>query len=503
MAVFLSLSVVPVVNILSASSVDAIRWMEKSFIYNMDFASRWMAKLLYPLGISTNPKQAIVGRDGWIYLGDQYEQTRTVDRRPPSNADFALGQEVGRAAEAWDSYLASKGVELFRVMIGPNKGSIYPEYLPVWARPSSPNATDALLAGTGTAHYVDLRGPLLAAKSSNQEAMYYRTDTHWNYFGAGIAFRAFAQQVSPAAPDIKWPSQDAYEVSGVTPRAGGDLANFLRLTAHLSDYEPIIKASSMAIRTTHLDFDTKKVLHQGGNQAVGSPKKPLLVQSMGALNNKRVLWLRDSFGTALSPLMSATFSETLQLHWAEAIKPGGRFVQLVEDWKPDYVFITVVERASRSPWFAAYPPPVIAPVGDGFKSILKASILRSNHLEKGAADSDFQITGIDPFVDFSLSNSEKAFKLRYLSIDLTCADNAPSVPVQLFWLESGRSYFDEERSVRLSLPAGQSVIDLHTIPKWLAAGSIERVRLDIDSKNKCTHFKLNHPSFGIDVAKSH
>lgn len=362
-AVLLSLLAVPLFNILAAPSRDAIKWKEKSFLYNVDFASRWVALLLYPLGISTNPNQVIIGRDGWLFLGDHYLQTLTVDRRPPSKEDVVRGQEIGRAAEAWGAYLSSKGVKVFRVMIGPNKGTIYPEFLPLWAKPSSPNATDALLTGTGTAHYVDLRGPLLAAKESQPEALYYKTDSHWNSLGAGVAFRAFAQQVGPAAPEIQWPSQKAYELNRVDLRGGDDLANMLRLTAYLSDYEPMIHASSMSIETTQTDFDTKQVVHQGGNPRVGSPKKPLLVQSVGALNNKKVLWLRDSFGTALSPLMAATFSEVLQLRLGEAIEPGGRFLQLVEDWKPDYVFFTVVERESGTPWFTAHPPPATVPQG--------------------------------------------------------------------------------------------------------------------------------------------
>ena len=364
LAALSSLLVVPVINILAAPNLDTIKWTEKAFLFNMDFASRLTARLLYPLGISTDPKQVILGREGWIYLGDQYEQTLSVDRRPPSKADFARGQEIGHAAMALDAFLASRGVKLFRVVIGPNKGSIYPEYLPDWAKPSLPNATDALLAGTGTVFYVDLRGPLLAAKTDQHEPLYYKTDTHWNYLGAGVAFRTFAQQVSLAAPEIKWPPATVYQLTRVDSRDGGDLAEFLRLTAHLSDREPVINTASLSIETKESDFDTKQVLYQGANKAVLPPTKPLLVQSVGALNDKRVLWLRDSFGTALSPLMAATFSEVLQLHWAEAMQPGGRFIQLVEDWKPEYVFVTVVERASRNPWFAAYPATVVAPKGD-------------------------------------------------------------------------------------------------------------------------------------------
>lgn len=324
----------------------------------MDFVSRWLAIALYPLGISTDPKQVIIGRDGWLYLGDMHAQTVSVDRRPPTAAEIELGKQIGAATDAWDAYLSSKGVKLFRVMIGPNKGTIYPEHMPGWAKPASPNATDALFAGTSKMLYIDLRTALLEAKASQSHDLYYKTDSHWNFLGAGFAFRAFAQQVGSAAPDLRWPSNSAYDFTRSIPHEGGDLANFLRLSANLSDSVPMIHALDLPVETTQSDFDTKQIIHQGGNSMIGAPAKPLLVKSVGALNNKKVLWLRDSFGGGMSPLMAATFSDVLQLHWREAIKPGGRFVQLVEKWKPDYVFLTVVERDSKEGDFAVFPPPI-------------------------------------------------------------------------------------------------------------------------------------------------
>ncbi|HEU4853968.1 MAG TPA: hypothetical protein VFS89_01615 [Nitrosospira sp.] len=80
----------------------------------------------------------------------------------------------------------------------------------------------------------------------------------------------------------------------------------------------------------------------------------LLVKSKNALNQKRVLWLRDSFGTAIAPFMAATFSETLQLHYAAAHPE--LLARLVDTYKPDYVFITVVERGARRKRFGSFPP---------------------------------------------------------------------------------------------------------------------------------------------------
>ena len=500
-AVLLSLLVVPAINILSTQSCDASKWRKSAFLYNTDFASRLIARSLYPLGISTEPKKVIIGRNNWLYLGDEFQKTRTVDRRPPTEADFLLGKQIGAATEAWGAYLSSEGVKLFRIMIAPNKGTIYPEHLPTWAKPAAPNATDALLAGTTATHYIDLRGVMLAAKANQLEALYYKTDTHWNFVGAGVAFRSFAQQIRTEAPELHWLPETVYEVSRVNPRGGGDLAKFLRLSTSLTDSEPMISALDLYVETTQYDFDTKQVIYRGGNPIVELTEKPMLVKSEGALNNKKVLWLRDSFGTAMSPLMAATFSDVLQLHYVVATMPGGRFAQLVKNWKPEYVFLTVVERASRDSNFGAYPSPVLVTKGSDFKPIRTTVPVGSNHLIDGRSESEYQINGNDAFVDFALSEVVTPSEVRYLSIDLACNDGAPSVPLQLFWLEDGRVYFDEEHSVSLSLSTGQNLIDLKTIPKWGSAGSIGRLRLDIDAKTSCITFKLNNPSLGVVQAE--
>ncbi|MFS2032469.1 alginate O-acetyltransferase AlgX-related protein [Polaromonas sp. CT11-55] len=355
---FVSLLIIPVINILSVPDLASLKW-SKAFFYNMDFAVNRISRLLYPYGISVSPKQVIIGRDGWLYLGDKEGQTLTVDRSPPTEADRALGEKIGSAAQAWDAYLSGKGVKLFRIMVGPNKGSIYPDQLPVWARPPSPNVADTLFAGTGELRYIDLRKPLLVAKALQLEALYYKADTHWNRLGAGIAFRAFGRQVAEAAPELRWPPETAYEIIRVEPRAGGDLANFLRIR-DLPDVEPVVRVSDLSVQTTQFYLHTKTSIRPGGNPVVGALAEPILVTSEGALNYKKVLWLRDSFGIAMSPFMAATFSDVLQISWHD-VKTPEKFAQLIDEFKPEYVFVTVVERDSREKFFITLPPAISVP----------------------------------------------------------------------------------------------------------------------------------------------
>ena len=62
-----------------------------------------------------------------------------------------------------------------------------------------------------------------------------------------------------------------------------------------------------------------------------------------ALNKKKLLWIRDSFGVNNSPLYQATFEEIIQIHPAFVNK--NIFHSLVEKEKPDYVIFQVAERS--------------------------------------------------------------------------------------------------------------------------------------------------------------
>jgi hypothetical protein len=353
--VLCSLIWLPIVNLASPSPERAKHDKELATLFSFDVPLGWVNRLLFAMGISTAPTQTVIGREGWLYLGDKYEQVRSTARRGQTPADLAAAQAIGVAARAWAHWFEAHGVKLYRVMVAPDKETVYPEYLPLWAAAQTPTPTDALMADSNTLPYVDLRPSLIRFRASGGAAVYYRTDTHWNALGAGLAFHAFAQAVSPQASDILWPDAAAFTVSAMNQREGGDLARFLRLSHFLTDPDPVITAGA-GIETTQYDLMTGRMLSQGGNPIVGTPQRPLRVVSRGALNSVRVLWLRDSFGDAMSPLMAATFSETVQLHWIDALRPNGPLPSLMANWRPDYVFVTVVERNARSPAFTLQPP---------------------------------------------------------------------------------------------------------------------------------------------------
>jgi alginate O-acetyltransferase complex protein AlgJ len=349
------LTVIPAINLgLVTQKSESDEWWHRATLYNFDFVLPYLSRVFYLTGISINPGQVIIGKDGWLYLGDEYEETISVKRRCEVESDLDSVKKIGRAMRAWDQWLKKSGIRSFHIMLGPDKGAIYPEFLPDWAKSQCSDATDALLAHVDSGLYIDPRSALRAEKSKLKEAIYYKTDTHWNSVGAWIAYRTFAAYLSKASPEITWLSDEQLHILGVEQRQGGDLSNFLRMTTYLNDKEVLTKiVSTQAIETEQFDYQKGTLANSGGNPPVIAPMHPLLVKSKGALNQSRVLWLRDSFGTSVAPYMAATFSEILQVHYG-ATSPES-FAGLVSAFRPEYVFITVVERDARTAWFEKGP----------------------------------------------------------------------------------------------------------------------------------------------------
>lgn len=328
-----------------------------NFLYSLDLLVPKWSELLYSSGISVAPGDAIIGKENWLFLGDKNEKTFTAHRLGSNDADDEAARNIAQATAAWKQWLSARGVKDFRILICPDKSTIYQEYLPVWAAPSKQSATDRLLSYVDSGIYIDSRPALMRAKLQSDIPLYYKTDTHWNSLGAWQGFQVLTGR--QGLPDLVWEKLSArqVEVSEVRDIGGGDLARFLRISDSLRDDEPVIKISGLRnwpVSTKQFDYLTGQQMMSNHGLLLKTPQRPLLVISSHALNQKRVLWLRDSFGNAMAPFMAATFSETLQLQY-DAADPV-LFARLVDTYKPDYVFVTVVERRARVSWFEKTPP---------------------------------------------------------------------------------------------------------------------------------------------------
>jgi alginate O-acetyltransferase complex protein AlgJ len=479
----LSFLIIPLTNLLLSSHIDR-NTFKQNILFNGDGVSSIFAKVIYPLGISQDPR-VLIGRSNWLYLDSEYQEKIAQPSDLSSSQD--LGLRIGAALEQWNAFFLAHHIPVFQILIAPNKASIYPEFLPGWAIPRVSILKQGFIPESARAFYVDPSQSLLQEKTKHTSPLYYQTDTHWNALGAGVAFQAFASQVSKRAPEIRWPDARAFELLNNPSREGGDLANLLRLSNTLSDRTAILRGPNTAITTVRLDFDTQSIRYQGGNPPFASTDKPILIESTGALNHKKVLWLGDSFGTELAPMMAMTFDRILFMHWDEGIRPGGRLAELVSQWKPDYVFFTVAERSLGNGLFAAYPPPTFIPNPKLSNKNLVLRASETNDLQL-SDDQRYSISGNDPFLIYTLNSPMDSKDLRFLKLNVQCASKATSIPIKLFWLEEGDLRFSENHSSPVLQFNTKEWLDLSSLAGWQFAKPIRKLRIDLENPQSCAQF---------------
>ncbi len=127
--------------------------------------------------------QVRIGKDGWLFLTEELQ----YDVMAESNMARRL-ELLGQTSRA----LQANGVHLLVAMV-PDKARVYARYLPSGEYPRyNAQRYQSALKGLQTqgVDVVDLMSSLMAAAQS--QAVYYRSDTHWNQAGARVAAQAVA-----------------------------------------------------------------------------------------------------------------------------------------------------------------------------------------------------------------------------------------------------------------------------------------------------------------------
>jgi alginate O-acetyltransferase complex protein AlgJ len=334
---------------------DAGRAMAEHDFFNLDLPLAMLSAVVSPLGISVDPDQVVIGHDGWLFLGNHYDESLHRRRIGGYDVDDQLAAATVDKLVGWRAWLLAQGVADFRVLIGPNKSTQYPDHMPGWVDPQPGTPLDRIMAVPGAGSLItDPRAALTRQDVVPGAELYFRTDTHWNTFAGAIAARDWLGTVDLRGQRLTLPGiRDPL----VVRRAAGDLSEFLRLTAVMKDRDiDYAFDSPVSIETVRTLVETAQEVGRGGNPEIPNQMRPLMVTSPNAANRLRVLWIRDSFGTAVSKYMAGTFTDVIHVHYDTAFASDGQMLRdLTRDWQPDLVLLTVVERRSIAPFLGPAP----------------------------------------------------------------------------------------------------------------------------------------------------
>ena len=273
---------------------------------------------------------ALRGKDNWLFLGNNYNGI--LDKL--QNKIVLQEDSLKNAVELYGAMhlFAKERKADFALLIGPNKSSVYGEYLPPTISRGKTRYLSPALKELREKGLLVVDPTALLIESKKKGLMYYRTDTHWNLLGASIAASALFKRLALPAPQnyslLPGPplKGDIVAIAGYStfPLAEGD--NFLL------EWEPQFNV------LINEDGNTREI--PGAAILDSAHRKRISVFNKNAATDKTVWVYTDSFGAALSPFLNATFKEAHYLPHGDfgpgKAEPGGS--------SPDVIITIVVER---------------------------------------------------------------------------------------------------------------------------------------------------------------
>lgn len=294
---------------------DFEAWFSKRFAFRSTVVDLFSS--LKEHVFRTGNDQVTVGEDGFLYFNDTLDSF--LREEPLTEEELAA---IADALSNLDAYAEEHGARLLFVC-APNKNTVYPEYMPVryrMAQPDTLSDLDRLFAYLGAkteVEFLDLRPALTDAKEAH--LLYHKRDSHWNGYGAHIAYEAIMTQLDLPMPDFS-----------VLERT--------EITTHEGDLDRLLYPGTVK-------YDDNTVYHYDGQYiytSAFSTEMDMTITTRSAGSAGKLLCFRDSFASALLGDLAISFSQ-MQMERAIPYR-----LDLLETFDADVVIVEIVERNLRS-----------------------------------------------------------------------------------------------------------------------------------------------------------
>lgn len=252
-----------------------------------------MAKFL---GVSPS-KSVLIGKKGWLFYNEDAEIEDYLGYRQLSEEELAAWQ---RSLEWKEKLFAQKGAR-YIFLLAPHKPSIYPEYLPGFARRIRTRTRQDQLVAYLKAHsdvqILDLRPALLEAKSRRQ--LYWKNDTHWNNAGACVAYLRILRQIQQWFPDVQAFAGDQFQIEERVA-SWADLAALMAMRDDFPETGPYFSHPSWKPLDLTFTRLSPRLDPYTGKEIEGT----FLVYRGNCLGRRlRIMLIGDSFADYLSPFL--------------------------------------------------------------------------------------------------------------------------------------------------------------------------------------------------------
>lgn len=272
--------------------------------------------------ISPMPQIVRVGDKDWLF-------TSRSEYIHDTSTPFTEAQldTVVMHLEIITKYFDIRNIKYYYSMT-PIKERIYPEFMPADLRHkftfSKAEQLYNLLKNNSNIRWVNYKPELIEGKKTRPT--YYTLDTHWNQFGAFLAYKKIIARVKADFPSIIPYTDDDMEIdSSVTDAGDLQLLMGFRDLLHFEHYHVKFKVPVNPIVVDSASYDTR--VGRFSIREMPGPKKGL-----------KLFLVRDSFSEYLRIYLTPHFDRTV-LAWMPVIP-----VAKVVEEKPDIVIQQMLEQ---------------------------------------------------------------------------------------------------------------------------------------------------------------
>ncbi len=279
----------------------------------------------YAIGSSLNWYQ---GKEDWLFLGNAHDNTVAKLKLAimPTNIEIESTKETF-------SKIAKTGLQYNTkvvLIVGPNKSTIYPEYLPDKLIPSTESYSSFFLDKLKNIPNLTVYNPThdFLSLKEHEGFLYWMTDTHWNNKGAFLAYSGFSKIFNLPIPQITFQQG---------PTHSGDLITISKLKNF-----PLHAKDNWDIVWKNKPVWVEKEIPDEQKTAFGLAS---IVTNQNPLSDKYIWVIGDSFTGALKQYFNTSFKEVRYVgHWSNKLNDLSTDLAK-SDKKPDMIIIIKVERS--------------------------------------------------------------------------------------------------------------------------------------------------------------
>ncbi|PPD16070.1 MAG: hypothetical protein CTY25_03605 [Methylobacterium sp.] len=315
----------------------------KQAVAPLPWPSRAFFHLPQEPGSQTQSARALLGRNRWLFLADDSNRClmQITGRFPVSDkalADYRASFVRRRAI------LNDLGIP-YLFFIAPTKEVVCSDRLPRGIEVDLDRMPASRISRAVAEDGFDIQLLAHALRAGEAErSTYFRTDTHWNAYGAHVAYRHVINEVGKI---VACGAPHPYANFALKPYAGwrGDLAHKEKVC--LGDgIDDLVPVSPSAFPRSVFAEDIEQLFDESGMVKDVKPDDHLrisrtrdtVVREHVDKSLPRAVFLRDSFTLPMIPMLQRHFSRSVFL-WTPDL-----YVDVIKREKPDVIVQIMVDR---------------------------------------------------------------------------------------------------------------------------------------------------------------